>query len=50
MVRRSAIEVVAWMENIQRREQAPQQLLTDAVTNLEPVVAMLVRLIRARGT
>lgn len=50
MARRSAIEVVAWMEIIQRREQAPQQLLTDAFTNLEPVVAMLVRLIRARGT
>lgn len=46
MARRSAIEVVAWLEITQRRGEAASQLIDDALTHLEAVVSMLVRLIK----
>ena len=46
MARRSAIEVVAWLEITQRRGEAPSQLIDDALAHLEAVVSMLVRLIK----
>jgi four helix bundle protein len=49
MARRSAIEVVAWLEIIERRNEAPQETLREALDALERVVSMLVKLIRNRG-
>lgn len=48
MARRSAIEVVAWLEIIERRNEAPAETLREALGHLERVVSMLVKLIRAR--
>jgi len=48
MARRSAIEVVAWLEIIVRRNEAPEEALREALGDLERVVSMLVKLIRAR--
>jgi len=47
-VDRSAIEVVGWLEIIERRKQAPEETLRKALGDLERVVSMLVKLIRAR--
>ena len=47
MARRSAIEVAAWLDIIARRGHAPEPMLEHARAQLEPVVAMLVRLIKA---
>ncbi|MCB9597640.1 MAG: four helix bundle protein [Sandaracinaceae bacterium] len=49
MARRSAIEVVAWLEIIERRDEAPARLLREALEHLQRVVSMLVKLIRARA-
>jgi len=49
MARRSAIEVVAWLEIIERRDEAPEEPLREALEHLERVVSMLVKLIRARA-
>lgn len=48
MARRSAIEVVVWLEIIERRNEAPEETLREALGHLERVVSMLVKLIRAR--
>jgi len=47
MARRSAIEVAAWLDIVARRGDAPQPMIDHAIAQLEPVVAMLVRLIKA---
>jgi four helix bundle protein len=46
MARRSAIEVAAWLDIIARRKEAPPPMIDHALSLLEPVVAMLVRLIK----
>jgi hypothetical protein len=46
MARRSAIEVVAWLEITQRRQDAPSHLIETALAHFEAVVSMLVRLIQ----
>lgn len=46
MARRSAIEVAAWLDIIARRGDAPQPMFDHALARLEPVVAMLVKLIK----
>ena len=48
MARRSAIEVAAWLEITARRREAPEVRLTEALGQLEQVVAMLVALIKNR--
>ena len=49
MARRSAIEAVAWLEIVQRRNEAPAETLREALGHFERVVSMLVKLIRARA-
>src|SRR5262245_23051138 len=45
MARRSAIEVIAWLEITERRREGPEELLQGALRELEHVVEMLVVLI-----
>ena len=47
MARRSAIEVVAWLDITRRRKEAEQATIDIAMDQYEVVVAMLVRLIKA---
>ena len=46
MARRSAVEIAAWVEIIERRCEAPAPLLERALRELEVIVAMLVKLIQ----
>jgi len=46
MARRSGIELAAWLEVVERRNEAPEDLLSKALTALEEVVSMLVALIK----
>lgn len=46
MARRSAIEVAAWLDIIARRQQAPPEAIRDALSEIEQVVCMLVKLIK----
>src|SRR5262245_57376276 len=46
MARRSAIEMAAWLEIVERRHEAPQPLLKGALHQLQDIVSMLVKLIR----
>jgi four helix bundle protein len=46
MARRSAIEVVAWLEITQRRHEASEDQLQTALRQLEHIVEMLVALIK----
>ena len=46
MSRRSAVEIAAWVEVTGLRREAPQPLVDRALSEVESVVAMLVRLIR----
>ncbi len=49
IARRSAIEVAAWLDIIARRGGVPQVQIDDALSQLEQVVAMLVRLIKTHS-
>ena len=46
MARRSAIEIAAWFEITERRGEAPAPLVQRALSELEVIVAMLVKLIQ----
>ena len=46
MAPRSGIELAAWLEVVGRRTEAPQDLLSKALSALEEVVSMLVALIK----
>ena len=46
MARRSGIERAAWLDVVDRRKEAPGQLLSKALTALREVVSMLVALIK----
>ena len=47
IARRSAIELAAWLDIVEQRQHAPKELTDDALTRLEQVVSMLVRLIQS---
>jgi len=47
MARRSAVEVVAWLDITRRRNEADRSTVDRAIDLYEAIVAMLVRLIKA---
>jgi len=47
IARRSAVEVVAWLDITRRRNEADRPILDEAMALYEAIVAMLVRLIKA---
>jgi len=47
IARRSATEVVAWLDITRRRNEADRPILDEAIALYEVIVAMLVRLIKA---
>ncbi|MAQ15671.1 MAG: hypothetical protein CMN30_12865 [Sandaracinus sp.] len=47
IARRSAIEVVAWLDITRRRNEANRSTIDQAMEDYRAIVAMLVRLIRA---
>ena len=47
IARRSAIELAAWLDIVEQRQHAPKNLTDDALTRLEQVVSMLLRLIQS---
>jgi len=46
MARRSGIELAAWLDVVDRRKDAPVELVSKALTALEEVVSMRVALIK----
>jgi four helix bundle protein len=47
MVRRSGVEVAAWLEIAMRRREAQESIARQALDELEQIVGMLVRLIQS---
>ena len=46
MARRSAVEIAAWVEINARRKEAPEQLVKQALHEVEIGVSMLVKLVQ----